>query len=137
MRIDMFNNLLFNNWMDTIEQTRAKRLLMLITEYGSSASLADTIGVSESQLSQWKNNSIDSKTKKPRSLGSEKAREIEIKTNKTRGWMDQPVVDETQKFLDALETIRSMPKDKVIMVKNEFPFLSDGEEEIKKGTEKK
>jgi hypothetical protein len=120
-----FSFMLSNIFMDTIEETRLKRLAILMKEFQNECrtdtAFAEKIGKSESQLSQWLNRSHDSKTGKPRNISSQIAREIELKCGKPRGWMDQPVIDETKKFLDALETIRSMPKDKVAIIKNEFP----------------
>lgn len=111
--------------MDTIEETRLKRLLILMDEFRheckTDAAFAEKIGKSESQLSQWIKRSPDSKTGKPRNISSQIAREIEPLCKKPRGWMDQPVIDETRRFLDALETIREMPKDKVAVIKDEFP----------------
>ncbi|MBY0498297.1 MAG: hypothetical protein K2P74_01610 [Nitrosomonas sp.] len=120
-----FSVMLFNLFMDTIEETRLKRLHILKDELRNEcktdAAFAEKIGKSESQLSQWIKRSPDSKTGKPRNISSQIAREIEILCKKPRGWMDQPVVDETKRFLDALETIRAMPKEKVAVIKEEFP----------------
>lgn len=110
---------------------------MLIKEHRNAVSLAKKLGIEEGQLSQWKNRSIDSKTQKPRSISSESARFIESKTGKPRGWMDQPVVDETQKFLDALETIRSTPKEKVAEIRGEFRQGGDIEINKKESNNKK
>jgi len=116
--------MLSNDFMDTIEETRLKRLIILMNElrneFKTDAAFAEKIGKSESQLNQWLKRAPDSKTGKPRSVSSQIAREIETKCNKPRGWMDQPVVDEAQKFLDALETIRSTPKEIAMAVRSEF-----------------
>jgi hypothetical protein len=80
--------------MDTIEDTRQKRLLILIAEYKTASALSDIVDISEAQLSQWKNKSPDSKTGRPRAMDSDSARNIEERTKKPRGWMDQPVENE-------------------------------------------
>ncbi len=125
MLVVNFSAMLSNYFMDTIEETRLKRLTILMEELRrecrTDAAFAEKIGKSESQLNQWIKRSPDSKTGKPRNISSQIAREIESICRKQRGWMDQPVIDETMKFLDALETIRSMPKDKVSIIMNEFP----------------
>lgn len=83
--------LLFNLPMKTVEETRHERLLMLRDEYGTVAALAKKLEKSYTQVSQWINRSVSTRNGQPRSINSESAREIEIKTNKPRGWMDQPV----------------------------------------------
>lgn len=60
---------------------------MLEREFGSQALLAEKIGKSPAQLSQWKNASL-SATGRERAMSSDIAREIEDKTGKPRGWMD-------------------------------------------------
>jgi SOS-response transcriptional repressor LexA len=92
--IDKFSGLLFNKPMDTIEDTRVKRLKLLRDECGSNASLSKTIEISEAQLSQWINRSPDSKSGKPRSISSDSARHIEKKLGKQPGWLDQPIQEE-------------------------------------------
>ena len=89
--IDYKTHLLFNRGMDTIEDTRRKRLLILIAEYRTASALSKATDVDETQISQWKNKSPDSKTGRPRTMDSDSARHIESKTNKPRGWMDQPI----------------------------------------------
>ncbi len=63
---------------------------MLEKECGSQAALADKIGKAAAQVSQWKNASPSSSTGRKRAMSSDAAREIEVKTNKPRGWMDTP-----------------------------------------------
>lgn len=77
--------------MITIEEIRRAKLKQLVTTIGGGkqSALADAIGVSASQLSQWINASPDSKTGKPRSMDSNTARRIEQVLGMTGGWMDQ------------------------------------------------
>ena len=76
--------------MQPIDVTRRENLGRLIKEAGSQAALADVIGKAPAQISQWLNASLNSKTGKPRVMSNAIAREIEAKTNKPEGWMDQP-----------------------------------------------
>lgn len=128
--------MLSNHFMDTIEETRLKRLLMLMREFRDECPtkilFAEKIGKSDSQLNQWINQAPDSRTKKPRSINSASAREIESVCGKQRGWMDQPVMDEMEKLIDAIETIKSAPTEKIIMVRSSLPEDSNGEKGSKK-----
>lgn len=74
--------------MKTIEEIRHSNLLILLEEFGGPKSLADRLGKSPAQISQWKSKSPDSRTGKPRSINQNSAREIEEKLGRTRGWMD-------------------------------------------------
>ena len=83
--------------MKTVEETRHDRLLMLRDEYGSVAELAKKLEKSYAQVSQWINRSVSTRNGQPRSMNSETVRDIELKTNKPRGWMDQPVYENQDK----------------------------------------
>ena len=87
----MISGLLKNEPVELIEEIRRARLLLLINEYGTIAALAQRLDRQPAQVSQWKNASIDNKSKKPRTMKSDTARWIEEKTGKPSGWMDQPV----------------------------------------------
>lgn len=65
---------------------------MLIDELGSLAALNDKLERprTDATLSQIKNQSPHHKTGKPRSMGEDLAREIEMKLSKPEGWMDTP-----------------------------------------------
>ncbi len=93
LRIDKVNAALKNHVMDTIDETRLKRLKLLISINGTQANLARAIKKSPAQISQWVNRSEDAKTGKPRVMDSDSARDIEVELNLERGWMDQPVDD--------------------------------------------
>lgn len=94
--MDNFSVMLNNDQMDTIEITRVKRLEMLKKEFGSYANITEKTGISESQFSQWANQSPDSKTGRPRVMSSDSARRIENGCSKPTGWMDQPVNDSSE-----------------------------------------
>lgn len=72
----------------TINDIRRANLALLSTELGSKRKLAETIGKSEAQLSQWINGSTDSRTGKPRGMRLETCHQIEDATGKPRGWLD-------------------------------------------------
>ena len=79
-----------NSPMQTIEEVRRARLAILESEAGSQTKLADLLGKSPAQLSQWKNASTSS-TGRERAMSSDAARSIEEKMGKPRGWMDTPL----------------------------------------------
>lgn len=107
--IESFSALLFNNAMQTIEETRLARLNILIGEFGGIPALSKKLGISYAQISQWVNQSPDSKTGKPRTFNSATARNIEDKVGKPRGWFDQPVYTESEKVMNAIDTLASLP----------------------------
>lgn len=90
-RIPAVSRSLNNSGMQLIEQIYRNRLKMLASEAGSQRALAERIGKSPAQISQWINGSKDSKTGRPRSMDRNTAREIERLFPKPEGWMDQPL----------------------------------------------
>lgn len=76
--------------MQSVDVTRRENLGLLIKEAGSQAALSEVIGKAPAQISQWLNASANSRTGKPRVMSNAIAREIEEKTGKPTGWMDQP-----------------------------------------------
>ena len=74
--------------MEPIEEIRRTNLLLLISRYDGQRKLADAIRKAPSQVSQWVSRSAHSKTGKPRSIGSQIAREIETVLGLPSGWMD-------------------------------------------------
>jgi len=77
--------------MNTVEDNRRKRLALLEREFGTQAVLAEKIGKSPAQVSQWKNASRYSGSEKRRAMDRHTARHIEKMTGKPEGWMDQPL----------------------------------------------
>lgn len=118
--------------MDTIEETRRKRLLLLIEEFGSAAKLADVIQVSQTQISHWKNRTPDYKTGKPRAMDSITARNAEVLTKKPVGWMDQPVISADEEFKNALLVIQRTPIEKIAKNRNDDIEGSDAIRESNK-----
>ena len=115
----------------TIEETRLSRLLILKEEYGSVAALAEVLGMSNpSQLSQWINRSPDSKTGKPRSINSASARDIEKKTGKPAGWMDQPVYSDNEKLTHAIDILTGLPKSEIEKIAGIIDIYHQSEKKV-------
>lgn len=76
--------------METIEEIRRLNLLRLIERLGSQKALSDKTGLNTGQISQWINRSPDSKTGKPRTMGTISARRIESALHLAKGWLDRP-----------------------------------------------
>ena len=76
--------------MATNDEIRRQNLALLIAEHGTAASLAAVLERTPAQISQWLNQSKDSKTGKPRGMRPDSARYIEKRCGKDRGWMDEP-----------------------------------------------
>lgn len=93
LRIPFISASLFNGRMKTIEEIRWENLCYLIEKHGGVTRFADLVGSSQSQISQLKNRSPDSKTGKQKKLGSAQAREMEDKLGFDRGWMDHDHTD--------------------------------------------
>lgn len=74
--------------MKLIDDIRAENLASLVQECGSLKVLAERLGKSESQVSQWINRSINSGTGKPRTMRSTTARAVEVACGKPEGWLD-------------------------------------------------
>uniref|UniRef100_A0A193SBN0 Uncharacterized protein n=1 Tax=biofilter metagenome TaxID=1070537 RepID=A0A193SBN0_9ZZZZ len=76
--------------MKTVEEVRKERLAELRKEFGSFAAINEKLGriPTDSTLSQIANASVGSKTKKPKTMGSEQARSLEAALDKPKGWMD-------------------------------------------------
>lgn len=76
--------------MRTVEEVRRARLQQLRTDYGSLAALAAAMFDNrlDSTLNQILLQSVGSKTRKPKQMGSPLARKIEERLKKPRGWMD-------------------------------------------------
>jgi transcriptional regulator with XRE-family HTH domain len=90
-RIPMKAVALFNPRMKTIDQIRRERLHLLRKQSGGVGKLAEKLGKSPSQVSQWINASAHSGSGKPRIIGDDAAREIEEKFNLLPGWMDTDI----------------------------------------------
>ena len=81
--------MLFNGDMPTNPEIHRENLQRLADEFGGVRKLAEKLGKSDSQVSQWLNASLNSGTGKPRGMRPDTARFIEQQCNKARGWMDE------------------------------------------------
>lgn len=90
--------------MKPVEETRLERLKALICEYKSAAALNRAAGRNErdSTFSQLINGSLNSKTQKPKTMGSDLARQLEINLGLPNGWMDTPPAFTTNLDTDVL-----------------------------------
>lgn len=105
--------------MKTVEENRRDWLVALIDQYGSIAALNIKLDRdrTDATLSQIKNQSTHHKTGKPRTMGSEVARDIEEKLGLERGSLDYPPTSHNQNNqLFAAETIAQYK------VKTRWPF---------------
>lgn len=74
--------------MKLIDEIRLDNLKALAVEFGTQAAVADLIGISSSQLSQWMTASENSGTGKPRVISTASCRRVETACGKPVGWMD-------------------------------------------------
>jgi phage repressor protein C with HTH and peptisase S24 domain len=74
--------------MKTIDEIRLENLLTAISRAGTATALAEKSGLSAAYISQIKNRQPDSKTGKPKNMGDDAARKIEVGIGEMRGWMD-------------------------------------------------
>jgi hypothetical protein len=94
--------------MKTIEEIRHENLMALIDEAGGINHFAARVKKSHSQVSQLVNKSPESKTGKPKSVGSKQAREIEREFGKETGWLDHEKLDqEAQVFKQLPAEVRA------------------------------
>lgn len=108
-RIDMCSVLLNHRGMQTNDEIRRARLALLIAEAGSAAKFAERAGKAPPQISQWINASPDSKTKRPRTMSDDAARELEKRLGLPRGWMDQPVVTPADRSARDSDAVPALP----------------------------
>lgn len=74
--------------MRTVGEIRLQNLELLIQEAGGAEGLAARVDSSPVYISQVRNRAMDHKTKKPRELGTQMARRLEVAFARPRGWMD-------------------------------------------------
>lgn len=98
--------------MKTIDQIRLDNLELLISELGSADAVAEMANTSPVYLSQIRNRTPDSKTKKPREMGGPLARKLEECCGKEIGWMDNhhhATTYRQQQFEQTLRVMEDMP----------------------------
>lgn len=106
--------------MDTIEETRRKRIQIIRDEFGGYNNLEEITGIKYAQWNQWANASKDHKTGRPRAMSSDIARRIEPLLKKPTGWMDQPVFNDAERVINAIEVLRSTPQQELESIKETF-----------------
>lgn len=74
--------------MKLVADIRRENLDRLAAEVGSMDKLAEISGVSPVYLSQIRTQAVDMKTGKPRQMGNQVARKLEVGCTKSAGWMD-------------------------------------------------
>jgi hypothetical protein len=142
-RIFFLSKSLSDGGMATIDQIYRDNLRLLAKEAGGQDGLAERIGKSPAQVSQWINASKDSKTKKPRVLSRQMARHIEAKFPKPEGWMDQPheaekpikgaflhaITAEEQMLIDHFKHL--LPSDRIKKIKEIAELAKERQEQRK------
>jgi hypothetical protein len=90
--IPSLSRVLFNSGMKTIEEVRHDWLLRLIGRFGTVAELNAALGRTrtDATLIQIKNRAPNTRSGKPRCMGSALAREIERKLGLEHGLLDHP-----------------------------------------------
>jgi hypothetical protein len=86
--LPLLSDLLSNRAMKVIEEIRLENLRQLVDDAGGVARFAGLARKQPAQISQLLNQAPDSKTKKPKAIGSSQAREFEVAAKKELGWMD-------------------------------------------------
>ncbi|WP_175785537.1 S24 family peptidase [Burkholderia ambifaria] len=74
--------------MKTIDEIRRDNLQIAVKRFRTAAALAEKAGVAAAYLSQIKNQTPESKTGKPKTMGDDVARKIEKAIGESEGWMD-------------------------------------------------
>lgn len=105
--------------MQTVAETRRQRLAILVQRFGNSlAALNVALGLdrTDATLSQIRTQAPHSKTKKPRAMGDELARKIELALRLETGWMDTPpsyaeMHGQTDARAMAMAVMEAMPED--------------------------
>lgn len=72
--------------MKTISEIRREKLAALVTQHGSQTKLAEIIGKSPAQVSQWL---MPPESRSQRAIGNNSARDIEEKLGLPHGYLDQ------------------------------------------------
>lgn len=112
--------------MKEITEIRRENLAKLKANYRTLDEFAEACGTSSSQLSQWINGSLESKTGRPRGMRSESCRKIEEKIGLSKNWLDTDHTSEQAKLskqlsaeLDLSSNIRS-----VTLSEAQIPLIS-------------
>jgi hypothetical protein len=126
--------------MKTISEIRRENLALLIGEHGSIAALNAKIGMArtDATLSQIRNQSPDSKTGVPKSMGDAVARRIETGLGLEVGWMDNPQIPHTyrtKRISTALAVMEAMDDDQLAKAVQIIDTLAQPAPQRKNGTD--
>ncbi|MFV5212808.1 hypothetical protein ACLIIZ_03655 [Azonexus caeni] len=122
--------------MKTIEEIRLDNLRALVNEAGGVTRFAETSGKQQAQISQLLNRAKDSKTGKPKAIGSSQARELEKAANKETGWLDndhsrEPIFDD-EDIKDMVSLMKRLDRRGRITLLAKAEEWAKGSEEIKR-----
>ncbi len=113
--------------MSPIGEIRRKNLETLIREFLTMEALAEKASTTSVYLSQIRNRAIDSKTGRPREMGTSMARRLEEAASKPRGWMDAEY-----HHVDAIMDLQGVPpppppdfSDRHEITQSEWQLLQD------------
>lgn len=101
--------------MKPIGTIRRENLELLVREAKTLEVLATEVGSTPIYLSQIRNQAVDSKTGRPREMGTSMARRLEIARGKLEGWMDQDHTTESPQP-DASNVYEITPRRRVPIV---------------------
>lgn len=118
--------------MKTIDEIRQANLLLLIAECGSgrgaAAKLATVTGVKAPMISQYSRAVEGKKGGKPRAMGNDVARQMEVGMGKESGWMDMDHAPaRSVKEADQLDLLRRLTPaqlERVIGMVEEFVSMN-------------
>ncbi|MGK0703700.1 hypothetical protein ACSFCW_09455 [Yokenella regensburgei] len=119
--------------MQTVEEIRREWLIELINRHKTIANLNLALGraKTDATLSQIKNQAVDSKSGKPRNMGSPLAREIENKLGLEPGTLDHPLYEqETDRwaaYKNADEAIKALVDYLLDNDNSHIPAWADGD----------
>lgn len=115
--------------MKTVEEVRRERLSILKNEAGSLVALNDKLGLNtrDSTLSQILNGAKNSRTGKPKEMGSKLARDLERAMGKDVGWMDtdpallnHPFSTDAATIAADIDTLEGRDRERVLLMCKEL-----------------
>lgn len=120
--------------MKTSDDIRRENLADLIREAGSEFHLAEIYGCTEAAVKTWARGYKDSKTGKPKGIGTRVARKLEEVTGKECGWMDKDhsIVSGESNFMSAYNELSKTRRAKAEQLV--FSLLAEQRAEGKQAT---
>lgn len=132
--------------MKTVEEVRRERLSILKNEAGSLVALNEKLGlnVRDSTLSQILNGAKNSKTGKPKEMGSKLARDLERATGKDVGWMDtdpalliHPFSNDAATIAADIDTLEGRDRERVLLMCKELIGMARNHADASNSLQKK